>query len=317
MSLNFQQIKKSHNRISPFVKNTEIYQNEDLNREFGNKIYFKCENLQLTSSFKVRGAFNAVLAFKERNGEFPKKVCVASSGNHAQAISYVCREFGIEALIFVDEGVSKVKIAKTRENGAEVVICKTKKEAGEAAFEAQDRGYYFIHPSANEDVILGQGTCFYEFLLSGVVENEIEAVFAPIGGGGLISGSYLASLGFAEFGFLNKPKIIACEPELADDAYRSFSSGEIFGFGQTPKTIADGARTLKMMPLCFEYVRKIHEILLLNEEEIQLWQDRFRNFSEILIEPTSALALAGVWKYIQREKIAGKEFLVVISGGNV
>ncbi len=305
--LTFNDIEKSSQRIKNFVTNTGVINNAILDKKIGAQVFFKMENAQKTMSFKARGAFNAVLAYKEKHGCFPQKIVAQSSGNHAQAIAYVCKLFGIEALIYMAGIVPSHKIQATRGFGAEVILCEKRAQANAAALEKVAQGYVFIHPSDNDDVIAGQGTSAFEALSE---IGEVAAIFAPCGGGGLVAGCYLAAQGLSR-----NAKTYACEPLNANDAARSVREGKIFAFPDSPNTIADGARTLAVAPRCFHYLKKLNGILEISEAEIIFWQKEFLEATGILIEPTSALAVAGAAKYFINGS-GGEKALVVISGGN-
>ncbi|HLD77072.1 MAG TPA: pyridoxal-phosphate dependent enzyme [Rickettsiales bacterium] len=305
--ISFADIKLAHYRIKDFIKNTPIISNKILNQKLNAQVFFKCDNLQETLSFKARGAFNALLVYKEKYGEFPKKVVTVSSGNHAQAVAFACKEFGIEALIYMAKITSPLKIVATKSLGAQVIICERRADANQWSQEKINDGYYFIHPSANDDVISGNGTACLEALQE---IGEVDAIFTPVGGGGLISGTYLVATKLSP-----QAKVFGCEPLNANDAALSVRDGKIFEFKDSPNTIADGARTLAVLPICFEYLKKLDGILEIAEEEILYWQKEFLQVTKVLIEPTSALALSGVAQYVQEN--SGKKILVIISGGNV
>ena len=306
----FNDVLKAHKRIKNYIKNTPLISNEDLNKELQVQIFFKMENQQITKSFKARGAFNAILSYKEKNGYFPKKIVVQSSGNHAQAIAYACKEFGIKALIYMIDKASPLKIKAAQDLGAEVILLEKRSEVNKCAEEKQKEGYFFIHPSADAEVICGQGTSTLEALNE---LGEVDAIFAPCGGGGIAAGAFLAAQNLSP-----KAKIFACEPLNANDVAQSFRLGRIIAFEDTPNTIADGARTLSTSEICFQYIKNFAGILEIPEEKIIFWQ---RKLSEKLcqkIEPTSALAIAGVEKFLQENKSGiNRKVLVIISGGNI
>lgn len=310
VELNFNDIFLSHNRIKDYIIKTPVISNEILNKELGADIFLKMENKQKTKSFKERGAFNAILAYKEKHGEFPKKVVAQSSGNHAQAIAKVSKDFGIEALIYMAKGASPIKIANTRAFGAEVILCEKRIEANQKAEAKTQEGYFFIHPADGDFVISGQGTACFEALKE---IGEVDLVFAPCGGGGLVSGSYLATLGLSK-----KAKTFACEPENANDVATSIMTGAIVGFDETPDTIADGARTLKVTEQSFQYLKKLAGVLEISEERIIFWQKRLSEILQDKIEPTSALSIAGAEKYLkENSKLKNQKILAIISGGNM
>ena len=306
--LTFEHVVKAYDRIKKHIENTPIISNKKLNEELGAQIFFKMENLQKTRSFKARGAFNAILAYKEKHGKFPEKIVVQSSGNHAQAIAYACKEFGIPALVYMISKASPTKIAATRNLGAEVILMERRADVNRAAEEKQKEGYFFIHPNSGDDIICGQGTAAFEGLLE---IGDVDAIFVPCGGGGLVAGTFLAAQGL-------KAQTFACEPMNANDAARSFREGKIVGYDDTPDTVADGARTLKVVPQTFEYLQKTAGFFEVSEEKIIFWQNKISKILQQKIEPTSALGIAGVEQFLEKNpQLKNQKFLVIISGGNI
>ncbi|MDX2082451.1 MAG: pyridoxal-phosphate dependent enzyme [Rickettsiales bacterium] len=311
--LNFLDIIAASKRIKNYIKKTPIISNQRINDELGAQIFFKMDNLQETNSFKARGAFNAILNYQEIHGHFPKKIVVQSSGNHAQAIAYACKKFGIEALIYMIDKASPVKIAAAKNLGAKVILFEKRSQVNAAAEAKQAEGYFFIHPSANAEVICGQGTAALEALQE---TGEVEAIFAPCGGGGLISGCFIAAQKLSP-----QAKIFACEPLNANDVAQSFRQNKIIGFEQTPNTIADGARTLATSEICFHFIKQLTGVLEISESEIILWQKKLSETLQQNIEPTSALAIAGAAQFIKNNynsdsSAKNHKLLVIISGGN-
>jgi threonine dehydratase len=309
-NLTFSGITLAHSRIKPHIKNTPVISDLNLNEELHAQVFFKMENQQEAKSFKARGAFNAVLSYKEKHGKFPEKVVVQSSGNHAQAIAYVCKKFGIKALIYMVKKSSSLKIAAARNLGAEVVLLDKRSEVNRLAEEKQKEGYFFIHPSADGDVIYGQGTAALEALNK---IGKVDAIFVPCGGGGLAAGTFLAAKKLSP-----NAKIYACEPASANDVAISLRDDKIFHFKEAPNTIADGARTLATSEICFQYLRQLDGLLEISEEEIEFWRQKLEKTFKQKIEPTSALAAAGASRFLEEYSDAeGQKLLVIISGGNV
>jgi threonine dehydratase len=308
--MTFENVVAAHNRIKNYIKRTPLLSNQKINEELQAEVFFKMENQQETHSFKARGAFNAILTYQEKHKNFPPKVVVQSSGNHAQATAFACKKFKIPALIFMINKASAFKIAATRALGAEVVLLEKRAEVNKAAEKKQNEGYFFIHPSANYDVIAGQGTAAFEALSE---IGEVAAIFAPVGGAGLVGGTYLAAQGLSP-----KAKVIGCEPSNANDAARSFREKRIISFEDTPNTIADGARTLAVAEPCFTYLKKLDDVLEISEEKISAWQKKLSEILQQKIEPTSALAAAGLEQFLEKNPSAkNQKFLVIISGGNL
>lgn len=298
------------NRIKNHIKNTPVISDQKLNEELGAQIFFKMENQQETNSFKARGAFNAVLSYKEKHGKFPEKIVAQSSGNHGQAIAHACKKFGIKALIYMITKASPLKIAAVKNLGAEVILLEKRSDVNAQALEKQKDDYVFIHTSGDANVISGQGTAALEALAE---IGEVDAIFAPCGGGGLISGCFLAAQNLSP-----KAKIFACEPLSANDVAQSVRERKIVGFEDTPNTIADGARTLATSEICFQYLKQIAGILEISEEEIIFWQKKLSESLQQKIEPTSALAIAGAKQFlVNNPQEKNQKILVIISGGNV
>lgn len=294
-------------RITGHVHRTPLVQSETLNRALGHRIVFKAENLQKTGAFKLRGATNTLKALKEQNA-LSDQICAFSSGNHAQAVAYAARAMGVKATVFIPKQASGLKIAATRACGAEVVVTETRQIAEAAVAEYIERGATFVHPYDNPHVIAGQGTACLEALQDGV---EADAVFAPCGGGGLVSGTWLATR-------LARPqaKVFACEPAMANDAHRSVQSGEIVRLNETPMTIADGVRTLAVSERTLSCLRQLDGFYEVDEPDIILWSQWLTHLLKLVIEPTSAMCVAGVERWLKTQS-APRTVLIILSGGNI
>jgi threonine dehydratase len=215
---------------------------------------------------------------------------------------------GIKATVIMPEFVSKVKQQATRSYGAELILTKTRQEAEALAATFKAQGKYFIHPSADNHVIAGQGTACYEALQDGLMA---DAIFAACGGGGLLSGTWLAAQ-------LLKPKakIFGAEPLIANDAAESYRAGKIMAFDDTPMTIADGARTLHVSELTFQYLQKLDGFYEVPEERIIYWTQWLQHLLKITVEPTSAMAMAAAFEWLKTQKTR-QHIVVILSGGNV
>ena len=302
-------------RINKFVKQTPLIHSDFFSQKLGAQIYFKCENLQKTGSFKFRGACNKILKFKEENGHFPAKIVANSSGNHAVALAFLAQEFGIEALIFVEENASKFKVKKAQDLGAQIILTKNKKDTEILAEQKAKEGYLYIHSSNDADVMQGQGTACWEAMEQMGAETP-DVIFAPCGGGGLIAGSYLAAQKLGK-----KPLIFAAEPLKANDTSISYRSGKIFEFDDTPQTIADGARTLRPSAVNFPYIQKLDGVFEIAEEQIEYWAKLLNEHLQMPVEPTAALSVAAAQQFVDeqkknRQKIADLKILAILSGGN-
>ncbi|MFN3805960.1 serine/threonine dehydratase [Asticcacaulis sp.] len=294
-------------RIAPFIHRTPLFQSDTLNKALGHSVIFKAENLQKIGAFKLRGAMNTLLALKEQ-GTLGRSVCAFSSGNHAQAVAYAARELGVKATIFIPKQASAVKIAATRACGADVVVTESRQIAEASVAELISKGATFVHPYDNPYVIAGQGTACLEALQDGV---EADAVFAPCGGGGLMSGTWLATR-------LARPqaKVYACEPKMANDAHRSVQAGEIVRLSETPMTIADGVRTLAVSSRTLSYLQRLDGFYEVEEDEIVYWSQWLSHLLKLVIEPTCAMSMAGVVRWLQTQT-ERKTVLVILSGGNI
>jgi threonine dehydratase len=308
--LNFKDVVQAYERIKDKIVKTPVITNQFLNDFFKADIYFKLEAFQKTGSFKIRGVLNAILTYQERHGKLPDKIVAVSSGNHAQAIAYACNEMGIKALVYMAQNTSSLKIKATRSYGAEVIITKRRDEANRLVQERAAEGYYYLHPSDHDDIILGQATA----CLEGIAEaGEMDAIFAPCGGGGLVSGCLIAASGLSK-----NAKIFACEPLIGNDAAISVRTGKIFTFVDSPDTIADGARSLSISKRTFNYLSKISAILEISEQEIIYFSQWLNNLLKITIEPTAALAFGGAVQYLRSSPHQSRpKILVILSGGNL
>ena len=302
-----QAIAEASLRLAPYITRTPLMQSALLNSLLGHKVVFKVESLQKTGAFKLRGALNTLLTLKEQ-GKLPEQVVAFSSGNHAQAVARGCAQLGVKATIFLPGFVSSIKQQATRSYGATVVNTADRKEAEARTAEAAEKGALVIPPFDHDMVIIGQGTACYEALQDGA---QPDAVFAPCGGGGLVSGTYLATK-------LLRPqaKVFAGEPLQANDAARSYREGRIIGFDTSPPTIADGVRTPAVSARTFQYLRQLDGFYEPSEEDIIAWTQRITHLLKVSCEPTSAVAMAAAVAWLKGQA-PGKEVLVILSGGNI
>ncbi|MCL6265178.1 serine/threonine dehydratase [Flagellimonas myxillae] len=308
MALEIKQVEKARTRIAKFVHNTPVLTSSILNQWLGHEIYFKAENFQKIGAFKVRGACNTLAWLKER-GQSPNHIVANSSGNHAQAVAFAAKRFGLSATIFMPEYSSQVKIQATKSYGAEVVLSKTRDITDEKVREAaQKEGTYWIPPYNHEQVVYGQGTAAYE-ALSDV--SEVDAVFAPCGGGGLLSGTLIAARGLYP-----KTEVHGVEPLLANDAAQSLQTGKIQRLSGIPDTLADGAMTMAVGDITFEYLKQLDGFHEVSEEKMKYWTQWLTHLLKCRIEPTSAMTMGGVCQWLKG--VSGrKKVLVILSGGNL
>ena len=308
MDLTLKNIIAAKKRIDPYINETPILSSSLLNDWLGHDLFFKCENFQKIGAFKARGGLNTV-AWLVETGQKPKKIVANSSGNHAQAVAYAAQQFGIPATIFMPEYSSQVKIQATKGYGAEVVLSKTRDVTDELVREAsKEEGTYWIPPFNHDQVICGQGTAAYEALSE--FEN-IDAVFTPCGGGGLTSGTYIATKGLSP-----KTKVYGVEPLNANDAAESLRTGSIQRLPGIPNTLADGAMTMAVGDITFEYLKKLDGFYEVEEDKIVYWTQWLTHLLKCRLEPTCAMPMGAVvqWLKTQTNK---KRVLVIVSGGNM
>ena len=302
----FEDVKAAHKRIAPYIHRTPVLTSSYFNNLSGAELFFKCENFQKAGVFKVRGACNAVFGLSDEKAA--KGVATHSSGNHALSLSYAAGRRGIQATVVMPRTAPEAKKAAVRGYGGEVLECEPSTAVREEMLNelVARTGADFVHPYNDHRVIAGQGTCSLELYQD--IES-LDAIVAPIGGGGMISGTCLTMSNLSP-----ETAIYAAEPKNADDAYRSFHAGEIIE-DDSPQTVADGLK-VSLRPRTWHFVSKyVTDILLATEEEIieamyLTWQRM-----KIVIEPSSAVPLATILK--NKPLFEGKRVGVILTGGNV
>lgn len=308
MTLVLKDIGRAKERIAPYITNTPILTSSLLNDWLGHEIFFKCENFQKIGAFKARGGVNAVSWLLE-TGQKPKKLVANSSGNHAQAMAFAGKQFNIPTTIFMPEYSSQVKIQATRSYGAEVVLSKDRNITDKLVREAaKEDGAYWIPPFNHEQVICGQGTSAFEALSE---LDAIDAVFAPCGGGGLVSGTYIATKGLAPMA-----EVIGVEPLNANDAAESLRKGSIQKLSAIPDTLADGAMTMAVGEITFEYLKQLDGFYEIEEEYIVYWTQWLTHLLKCRLEPTCAMPMEAVRRWLKGKK-SKQRVLMIVSGGNV
>lgn len=307
LNINSATIAQAAQRIKPFVFRTPILVNDTINELTGAKLLFKCENLQRIGAFKARGAINAVLQLSEENKE--RGVATHSSGNHAQALALAAKTIGIDAHIVMPENSPQIKIDGVKKLNGQIVFCKPNLESRETTLNEviKNTGATFIPPYNHQHIIAGQGTAALEFIEDG---PSLDAILAPLGGGGLLSGTALSSKYWSP-----STKVYGCEPEVVDDGLRSFRSGKIEPNEPDAHTIADGLRT-QLGDLTLYFIREhVHDILTVTESEIVEAMEIIWKNLKVIIEPSAAVPFAAVLK--NREKFKNCSVGVILSGGNV
>lgn len=306
--LNLQDIINAQQRIDKFIYRTPVLQSSLLNSWLGHEVFFKAECFQKIGAFKARGACNAVSSLIETNQK-PKRIIANSSGNHAQAVAWAARQFGIPATIFMPEYSSNVKIQATASYGAKVELCETRDIAdAKVKHAAKEDDTYWIPPFNHEDVIAGQGTAAYDALHE---IDYIDAMFAPCGGGGLLSGTWLATSQVSP-----KTKVIGAEPMNANDAAESLRKNAIQKLQSIPDTLADGAMTMAVGDITFEYLKKLDDFYEVTESSMIYWTQWLSHLLKVVVEPTSAMTMDAVSKWLSGQKTK-KRVMVILSGGNI
>ena len=301
----FRDIESAMQLIAPHVHRTPVLTSRQLDAISGARLFFKCENFQKVGAFKFRGATNAVLSLSD--SQRAAGVVTHSSGNHAAALAHAAVSRGVKAYIVMPSSAPEVKKRAVAGYGAEITFCEPTLAAREAAAEEiiSRTGATMIHPYDNFFIIAGQGTAAMEMLAD---LPAPDAVIAPVGGGGLLSGSAIAVRHFAP-----ATKIYGAEPLLADDAARSLHSGAIQP-ALPPRTIADGLLT-SLCERTFTVIReKVDDILTVTEEQIIEAMTLIWTRMKIVVEPSSAVPLAAV--LANRELFSGKSVGIIVSGGN-
>jgi threonine dehydratase len=302
----WQDVLTARGRIAPFARRTPVETCRTIDAACGGTVFLKCENFQRTGSFKFRGATNTIASLSP--SERARGVYAPSSGNHAQAVALAAKLHGVPAHLVMPEDSNPAKVAATRGYGARIVFCPATHEGRRemAARVGEETGATLVHSHDDLRVMAGQGTAAWE-LIDDV--GKLDLVLAPVGGGGLMSGTLIAARHL-----LPHVRVIGCEPEGADDAARSLRMGvRVTDF--VPRTIADGLRT----PLGengFEILRRdLDDIVLVSEREIVDAMRFVWERAKLVIEPSSAVAVAPL--LVGKVDARGKRVGVILSGGNV
>lgn len=306
MTVTIQDIQQAARRIRPYIHRTPVLTNQSLNERVGAQVYLKCENMQKVGAFKFRGASNAVWSLSDETAS--RGVCTHSSGNHAQALALAARMRGIPAYIVMPNNAPTVKKDAVAGYGGQISFCAPTLEARETTLKRvyESTGANVVHPYNDERVIAGQGTAAME-LLEDI--PDLDLIITPVGGGGLLSGTSIAATEL-------RPgiRVIAGEPEMADDAYRSMQSGAIVP-SLNPKTIADGLLT-SLGTLTYPIIReRVEQIVTVSEQGITDTMKFIWERVKIVIEPSAAVAVGVLWE--KKIELSGLKVGVILSGGNV
>lgn len=300
------QIIDAHKRILPFINRTPVLINNTINELTECKVFFKCENFQKIGAFKFRGALNAIMQLPKSQAK--NGVATHSSGNHAQGLALAAKINQLKAHIVMPENAPKVKVNAVRSYGAEIYFCASNIQArAEKLKEVQDNtGATMVHPFDNDHVIAGQATVGKEIFEAC---SLLEAIIAPVGGGGLLSGTALSAHYFSP-----ETKVYAGEPMGANDAYKSFHAGEIIPV-EKPDTIADGLLTTVSERTFRIISNHVQDIITVSDKEIIDSMKLVWERMKIIIEPSAAVPLAALFK--RKEFFKGKSLAIILSGGNV
>jgi threonine dehydratase len=315
-SIDWKAIEEAHERIRARIHRTPVLTSRSLNAMADAELFFKCENLQKTGSFKIRGATNAIFSLTDE--EAKHGVVTHSSGNHAAAVACAAAWRGIPAWIVMPKNAPAVKCRAVESYGGKITFCEPKVSArSETAAKIQaETGAAMIHPYDDDRIIAGQATAAKELMEE---IPDLDAVLAPVSGGGLLSGTCLGAHGVRA-----TIRVYGCEPELADDAYRSMKTGRLQAL-EASDTIADGLRA-SLAPRTFAILRKqLAGVLLVSEKEIVEAMQLVAQRMKLVIEPSSAVALApllragGIPGLNQRGRKgkAVSRIGIIFSGGNV
>ncbi len=299
-------IERAAERIRPYAHRTPVLTSSALNQLTGAELFFKCENFQKVGAFKFRGAANAVFCLSD--GEASRGVATHSSGNHAQALALAARLRGVPAHIVMPDNSPKVKVEAVRGYGGRIVFCRPTQAERESTLAevVRDTGAAFIHPYDDARVIAGQATAARELLAE---IQGLDLLLAPVGGGGLASGTALAARYLSD-----RARVIAAEPAGADDAFRSLREGRIVP-SQDPRTVADGLRT-SLGRLTFPILRALlAEVVTVSEEGIIKAMRLVWERMKILIEPSAAVPVAALLEGGVQAR--GLRVGVILSGGNI
>ena len=302
----FDDVKIAHERIKPYIHRTPILTSQMLNELTSAELFFKCESFQKAGAFKVRGASNAVFGLSKEKAK--RGVATHSSGNHALSLSYAAGCRGIPVTVVMPRTAPQAKKDAVRGYGGRIIECDPSTSSREAALAKviDETGAEFVHPYNDARVIAGQATCSLELAEQ---VNDLDIVIAPIGGGGMISGTCLALSNINA-----NINIYAAEPNSADDAYRSLKAGHIIA-DDAPKTIADGLK-VPLKELTWHFVgNHVTDILTATEEEIIDAMKLTWKRMKIIIEPSSAVPLATILK--NKDIFTGKRVGIIITGSNV
>ena len=301
-------VRSAAERIKGVGHRTPVLRSKTLDQLTGRKLFFKCENFQKVGAFKFRGGWNAVSMLSDNEAE--KGVCTHSSGNHAQAVAYSAQKRGIPAYIVMPDNSPDVKLNAVKGYGANVTLCEPTLEARRTTLDgiAKKTGAAVIHPFNNPNVIAGQGTAALELIEE---IGELDAVIAPIGGGGLMSGTCITTRNL-----LPKAKLFGAEPKGADDAYRSLKEGRMLP-QENPNTICDGLLT-SMGENTWNILKDhLNDIYTVSDDEVIKAMKLIWERMKIIIEPSCATPVAVVMSPEFKQLEGIEKIGIILTGGNI
>lgn len=304
--VDFSAIQRARQLLPKHIQLTPVLRSSQLDNWLGHRILFKAESLQTTGSFKLRGASHFVA---HHATPATKRLIANSSGNHAQAVAYVARQRGLAASIYSNRAISQVKAAATQHYGAQLALFDTRPQADVAVAEAAKQAEtLWVPPFDHPDIITGQGTLAAEALQQ---TGDIDAVIAPCGGGGLLSGTLIATRHLQP-----RAQVLGAEPLAANDAALSLRKGKIQRLSQAPDTLADGAATPSVGEHNFPYLQQLDDFYEVPEAAIAYWTQWLQHLLKLHVEPTSALSMHGACAWLARQR-QPKTLLVLLTGGNI
>lgn len=302
----YEEVREAYLKIRNNVHRTPVMSSRKVNERAGGQLFFKCENFQRVGAFKFRGATYAVSQLSKE--EAKNGVATHSSGNHAQAVALAAKQRGIPAHIVMPEDAPKVKVNAVSDYGADITFSEPTQEGRQATLEevVKKTGATFIHPYDNPHIVMGQGSSAIELLEE---QPDLDMILAPIGGGGLMSGTAIATSGLSP-----ETEIIGTEPEVANDAYLSFTTGKLHPV-QSTDTVADGLRT-SLSELTFNCISThVDRIVTVTEQEIIDAMRFIWERMKIIIEPSCAVPAAAIFS--GKVNVEGKKAGIILTGGNI
>jgi len=303
-AVDLQDVRGAADRIRPHVVRTPVFTSPEVDEEIGATVFFKCENLQNIGAFKVRGAVNAVLCLPAEQAR--PGVVTHSSGNHATALAHAAAVRGLPCTVVMPEDSSPVKIDNARRHGAEIVFCRRAERESATERVLAERGGVLIHPYADPNVIAGQGTAALELLED---TGDLDAVIAPVGGGGLLAGTAITVKTMRPHA-----RVIGAEPEAVDDAWRSLSSGVRQPAVADPRTWCDGLLTALGEPNFAILRERGAEVVTVSEQAVLDAAEFFLRRMRIVVEPSAATVLAAL--RARAAEFRGARVGAILSGGN-